>query len=84
MNQYYTAPRATPYTSFYSSTNTSVPLRYPEADINDDAAATWDMTTRDARASQIDGHGIRAVEGDNGNDKEKEGWYVVWDGSGAL
>ena len=54
-------------------------------DINDDPAATWNMTTAwDANSSQIDRQCIHTVEGDSVNDKEKEKRCVVWDRTGSL
>ena len=45
--------------------------------------ATWGMTTTsDAKARQIDRQATHIVEGDNGNDKEKEERYVVEDRAG--
>ena len=82
MNQYHTPPQLTPHNP---STKNPVPLRHFEANINDDAAATWDMTTTsDAKSNEIDRQGTHTVEGDTGNDKEEEERYVVWDGSGSL
>ena len=82
MHQYHSASQATPYASFCTSTNMTVPLRDPEANINGEPVATIDMTT--ARASQIDTQCIHTVEGDSGNDKEKDERCVVWDGTGSL
>lgn len=74
-----------PYNSSYPSESIPVLLRYREANVNADPAATWHMTTtNDAKASQIDRQGIYTVKGDNGTDGEKKGRYVVWDRSGAL
>ena len=85
MNQYRTVPQAAPHTTSYSSENMTVPLHDPGVNINDDPAATWNMTTAgDAKASQIDRQCIHTVEGDSDNDKEKEERCVVWDGTGSL
>ena len=75
MNQRRTASQATPHTSFYPSAYMTVPLHYPEANIYGAPAATW---------GQIDTQYIHTVEGDSGNDKEKEERCVVWDGTGSL
>ena len=53
----------------------TVPLRYFDANIYGDPAATW---------GQIDTQCIHTVEGDSDNDKEKEERCVVWDGTGSL
>ena len=83
MNQYHTAPQATPYTSANTSANMTVPLRYPDANTSGDMAATWHtVMTNNAKASQTDGQHVHAIEGDHGTDKEKG--YVVWGGSGSL
>ena len=45
--------------------------------------ATWDMNTPyGAKAGQIDWQSLHIVEGNNSDDKENDGQYVVWDGSG--
>ena len=85
MNQYHTAPQATPHFSLYPSAYATVPLRYPESNTHDDAAATWHMTTtNDPNVGQIDGQRSNTVEGDNSADEGKEERYVVWGGSGTL
>ena len=67
-------PRITYHTPFYVSTN--IP-HYPEANVRDAAAATWDMNTAcGAKSSQIDGQ--RIVEGTNSHDKENDEQCVVW------
>ena len=53
----------------------TVPLRYSGANTYGDPAAAW---------GQIDTQCINTVEGDRGNDKEKDERCVVWDGSGSL
>ena len=53
----------------------TVPLRYSDANIYGDPAAAW---------GQIDTRYINTVEGDSGNDKEKEERCVVWDGTSSL
>ena len=75
MNQHHIAFQTTPYTSFHPSAHMTVPLRYFDANIYGDPAATW---------GQIDTQCIHTVEGDSDNDKEKEERCVVWDGSGSL
>jgi hypothetical protein len=63
----------------------TMPLHYHEAVIHDDAAAAWHLTMpSDTNISHINIQAIPTVEDDNGNDREKEERYVVWDGSGAL
>ena len=85
MDQLPTVPRAAPHTTSYSSTNTTVPLHYLGANINDGPAATWNMTTAgDAKACQMDRQCIHTVEGDSGNDKLKEEGCVVWEGTSFL
>ena len=72
--QYSTIPRM--QAPSYSTTNTIVPPRYSEANVIGQAVAPWDSytmcATRDAKASQIDGHGPCTVEGDNDNNEEKD------------
>jgi len=78
-----TTPRATFHTPFHFSANTPVQPHYPEANINGDAVATWDMTTPfGAKAGQIDGQSLHTVEENNSHDAENGEQYVVWDGSG--
>ena len=85
MNEYHTAPQAAPHHPFYSSTYATVPLRYPESNTHDDAAATWHMTTtNDVNVGQIDSQPIYIVEGDNGTDEGREERYVVWGEFGNL
>ena len=85
MNQYHTAPQATPYTSAYTSAYMTAPPRYPDANTYGDMAATWHMvSTNDMKASQTDGQHVNTIEGDHVTDKEKEWRYVVWGESGSL
>jgi hypothetical protein len=74
--------RVTYHTPFNFSTNIPVQPQYPEANINDDAAATRDMNTAcGEQAGQIDGQSLHIVEGTHSHDKENDDQYVVWDGS---
>ena len=75
MNQHHTASQTTPYTSFYTSANMAVPLRYSGANIYGVPAAAW---------GQIDMQCINTVEGDSGNDRKKDERCVVWDETGSL
>ena len=75
MNQHHIAFQTAPYTSFDPSACMTVPLRYSDANIYGDPAAAW---------GQIDTRYINTVEGDSGNDKEKEERCVVWDGTSSL
>ena len=76
-------PRVTYHTPFHFSTNITAQPHYPEANLSDDAAATWDMNTAcEAKSSQIDGQSLHIVEGSNSHDKENDEQYVVWDGAG--
>jgi hypothetical protein len=76
-------PRGTSHTPFYLSTNIPVQPHYPEANINGDTVATWEMNTaRGAKAGQIDGQSLHIAEGPNSHDKENDEQYVIWNGSG--
>jgi hypothetical protein len=74
--------RATTHTPFDFSTNIPVQPCYPEVNINDNAAVTWDMaTTNDTKARQINDHSLHTVENNNSHAKENNEQYVVWGGS---
>ena len=76
-------PRVTYHTPFYFSTNLPVQPQYTEANLSDDAVATWDMNTAcGEKAGQIDGQSLHIVEGTNSHDKENDEQYVVWMGAG--
>ena len=76
-------PRVTYHTPFHFPTNIPVQPHYHEANVSDDAAATWDMSTIcGEKASQIDGQSLHIVEETNSHDKENDEQYVVWDGAG--
>ncbi len=79
LSQYDTTP-PTYHTPFYSSTNNPVQPQYPEANINGDAAVTWDMNI--TKAGQIDQQGLHTVEDDKSHDKENDEQYAVWNRSG--
>src|SRR5258706_14426984 len=78
LSQYDTTP-PTYHTPFYSSTNNPVQPQYPEANINGDAAVTWDMNI--LNAGQIDEHSLH-TEDDKYCDKENNDQYVIWNRSG--
>src|SRR5882757_6081683 len=79
LSQHDTTP-STYHTPFHFSTNIPVQPQYPEANINGDAAVTWDMNV--IKASQIDERSLHTVEDDKSRDKGDDDQYVVCNRSG--
>ena len=70
-------------TPFYFSTNVPVQPHYPEANMNGDAAVTWDMNLIDGtNAGPIYEQFLHSVEDNKSRDKENDERYVDWIFSG--
>ncbi len=78
-------PQTTYHTPFYFSTNIPAQPHFPEANINGDAAVTWDMNMIcGTEAGQIGEQSLHTVEDNKSHDKENDDQYVVWNRLGSL
>ena len=74
--------RTTYHNHSYFSTIIPIQPHYPEANINGDAAVTWDMnTTCGAKVGQLDEQSLHTVEDNESRDNENHEQYVVWNRS---
>ena len=74
----------TPQITYHAPFNIPAQPHYPEANINGDAAVTWDVNaTRGTKSGQIDEQTLHTVEDNMSHDKEDDEQYVVWNHSGS-